>query len=63
MDLLVDTGSSRTWVDSYTDDVPMTTYMYNEKKDRNLDCSEGLTYKITYFMGDFIEGPLCETTV
>jgi hypothetical protein len=37
--------------------------MYNEKKDRNLDCSEGLTYKITYFYGNEVEGPLCETTV
>jgi hypothetical protein len=63
MDLLVDTGSSRTWVDSYTEEVPHTTYMYNEKKDRNLDCSEGSRYTITYAMGDTVEGPLCETTV
>ena len=63
MDLLLDTGSSRTWVDSYNDDSPRTTYMYNEQKDRNLDCPEGKTYKIDYMMGDAVEGPLCETTV
>lgn len=66
-ELMIDTGSSWTWVDSINEDIPQNwtrnTLEFNEKLDDNLDCSEGERHTITYADENKIEGPLCTTTV